>query len=226
MENGRTTIMAARGKQESTDTTGTTVAAPTTDPKELYSVERLAGRTMERWSNADLREIPDYETAMRVALETYGEVADATMELGNGFALLSKGDKAKLVGKPFLAMYWTFNESQEYGGHFASMAAVTADNQKFIVNDGSAGIFQDLLAFTQEHNGRQGALLCPGGLRESSYPTCPDCGKPRPQSMEECTRELSNGSPCGSTDTRRGVGQTFYLETSRQPYLETSRQPS
>jgi hypothetical protein len=195
----------------------------TATPAEQFPVEMLAQRDMERWSNADLRAVTDYEAAMRAALETYGEVSDATKELGNGFALLTKGDKAALVGKPFLILYWTFNESQEYGGYFASMACVTPEGQKFIVNDGGAGIYEDLLSFSQEHQGRQGALLCPGGLRESSYPTCPDCGKPRPQSMNPCTRTLGNGTECGSTEDRRGAGQTFYLETSRQPELTASQ---
>src|ERR1044072_7706806 len=97
------------------------------------------------------------------------------------------------------------------------MECVTPQGQKFIVNDGGSGIYEDLLSFSQEHQGRQGALLCPGGLRESTYPTCPDCGKPRSTAAEECTKTLSNGTPCGSTAKERGQGQTFYLEPSRQP---------
>lgn len=185
-------------------------------PAEAFPVDMLAQRTMERWTSSELRELPDYETAMRAAIETYGEVSDATRELGNGFALLTKGDKAKLVGKPFLALFWTFHASEEYGGFFSSMSCVTNDSRKFIVNDGGSGIYEDLLSFTQEHQGRQGGLLCPGGLRESSYPTCPDCGKPRPRAMLECTRTYPNNSVCGSTSEERNAGQTFYLETSAQ----------
>jgi hypothetical protein len=180
-----------------------------------FTVEQLAERTMERWSNPELREINDYEMAMRAAIETYGEVADATKELGNGFALLSKDDKAKLVGTPFLLLYWTFQHG-DYG-YFASAAAVTPDGMKFIMNDGSSGMFQDLLGFTQEHNGRQGGLLCPGGLRESTYPTCTGCSQPRSTVAKVCTNRLSNDTECGDESDERSSGTTYYLETSRQP---------
>lgn len=194
----------------------TAVATQESTEATQLTVEQLADRDMERWSNQELRDIQDFESAMRTAVETYGTVDDATQELGNGFALLSKDDKKKLVGKPFLALYWTFNPG-DYGGHFASMVAITNDNQRFIINDGSSGIYQDLLSYSQEHNGRQGGLLCPGGLRESTYDTCPGCGRPRNALQTECTNMLHNGSVCGNTEERRDKGSTFYLETSRQP---------
>jgi len=205
--------MATRKPAQAASTSDDNAVATTSD---TLTVEKLADRTLEKWSNTELRELEDFEQAIRVATETYGGIDDVTRELGNGFALLSKEDKKKLVGQPFLALYWTFNPG-DYGGHFASMAAMTPDGGRFILNDGGTGIYQDLLTYTQEHGGRQGGLMCSGGLRESTYDTCKGCGKPRNKLVAECTNNLSNGTVCGNTEEGRDKGTTYYIETSRQP---------
>lgn len=183
--------------------------------KEL-TVAELADRDLERWSDRELRELTDYEQAIQAAIGVYGKADDVTEEIGNGFAVLSKDDKAKLVGKPFFALYWTFNAG-DFGDYFVSAACITPEGMKFILNDGSSGIYQQLADYSTTHDGKQGALMCPGGLRSSTYPTCPGCQRPRPKQTVECTNLLHNGTVCGDTSEDRETGTTFYLETARQP---------
>lgn len=181
-----------------------------------FTVKELSERDMERWDSSELRELTDFETALKKVQETYGPVVKASETLGNGFALLSNQDKAKLAGKPFLLLFWTFNPG-DFGDYFVSCAAMTSDGQKFILNDGSSGIYTQLREFSIEHDGRQGGLLVEGGLRMSQYATCSSCDRPRNKMQAVCTNLLGNGSQCGDKSEERHSGETAYLETARQP---------
>jgi hypothetical protein len=115
-----------------------------------------------------LRSIGDFDTAMRVATEAVGAPAvSAADELGTGFELLGKDDKNRLVGVPFIAIQWAF-QAGDYASEFVTMHVVTKDNARYIVNDGSTGIAQQLRDYT-DRTGRTGNMLVPKGLVRSDY---------------------------------------------------------
>lgn len=150
----------------------------------------------------DLRGVQSYEDAIALAEQINETVIEISEELGSGFALLE--DKDKLIKTPFVVIQWRFSAG-DFGG-FVSAAVVTKGGDKFIINDGSAGIMDQLMKLSQKHK-RFGGLNVPQGLRKSTYATCPDCGKPMSRDEVEC-------GTCNFSGEKRGVGQTFYFDTS------------
>ncbi len=75
-------------------------------------------------------------------------------------------DKRFLVGKPFFIQNVRFYEGS-YGPAVAVMV-ITKDNQRFVFNDGSTGIMQELMKLCQKHD-RFGGFVVPNGLRVSEY---------------------------------------------------------
>lgn len=96
-------------------------------------------------------------------LESDGEIF-AAAELGNGFAVLSTKDKARLVGVPLLILNWNFNDGEN--GEFVS-AQVMTNTERLIVNDGSTGIYKQLKALAD--TGEVRAIFAKHGLRKSEY---------------------------------------------------------
>lgn len=156
----------------------------------------------------DLRNVQSYDDAMQLAEALNETVISISEELGSGFALLD--DKDKLVKTPFVIIQWRFTAG-DFGG-FVSAAVVTRGGDKFIINDGSAGIMAQLMELSQRRK-RFGGLSVAAGLRKSQYATCPDfdggCGKPMSRDEIECSNPK-----CGYTGDKRGQSETFYLDTS------------
>lgn len=151
-----------------------------------------------------------FADALAAAEAAYGTVQSIAEEFGNGFAVLK--DKSVLVGKKFLMLKWGFSQG-DYG-MFASVAVVTVDGGKYILNDGSTGICRDLHTFSVQH-GRYGGFIAENGLRVSQYATCVSCGRPRSSLDDDvCAVILPNGSECGDASTQRGSGETYYLDYS------------
>jgi hypothetical protein len=154
------------------------------------------------FSDDQLREVGSFQDAIDLAAEQYGVVQDFAEEYGTGFDLLD--DKSQLVGKELLLMQWRINDG-DYGG-FASVVGVTKDGLKFIINDGSTGIFKQLYEISATSD-RNGGLRVRKGLRRSEYPTCGQCDKPRSAMEAECEF-------CGDTSEARHRGSTYYLDQS------------
>jgi hypothetical protein len=150
-----------------------------------------------------------FADALAIAEQLYGSVQDITEEFGTGFELVS--DKNSLVGVKFVLLKWNFTQGDF--GVFVSAAVVTAKGRKYILNDGSTGICQQLREFSMR-TGKFGGFVAPRGLRSSQYATCQACGKPRSSFDETCPGILQNGSVCGDTNTARGTGSTYYLDTA------------
>ena len=118
-----------------------------------------------RISADDLRNITSFEDAARLAAEQNGgELFVASEELGDGFALLENKDQ--LIDVPLVIMDWSFHEGDH--GEFVSAHVVTRPGDKFIVNDGSTGIYAQLRAFS-DARGKFGGLAVNRGLRRSDY---------------------------------------------------------
>lgn len=121
--------------------------------------------TTEKAHEKQLREVQTWDDALALSAEIHGDVQDITEKLGTGFNLLK--DKDRLVGKPFVVISFGFNEG-DFDGYFTSLAVVTKDEKKYIVNDGSTGIRDQLMELARETR-RFGGWLVPHGLRKSEY---------------------------------------------------------
>ena len=123
-----------------------------------------------------LSRIDGYEAAL-AALDAAGVAYESISDYGTGFFVV---DKERLVTVPFVILEWRFNESKEhYDANnmplvFVSAAVVTEGGDKFIINDGSTGIRQQLQAITarrreNNHATPQNGLVVPHGLTVSQY---------------------------------------------------------
>lgn len=164
----------------------------------LASLQQFAG-------DSELRSIGSFEDALALAEQVHGSILDIAEELGTGFAVLE--DKARLENKEFVLVHWRFNAG-EFGSGFVSAGVVTREGGKYIINDGSTGIYQQLLTLSQNTQ-RFGGVLVPTGLRQSTYATCIECGRPMSRDEIECSNDK-----CDYEGDKRGQGQTFYLNLS------------
>ena len=109
------------------------------------------------------------------ALAGISASTDSIADYGNGFEVCK--EKQQLIGKAFVIVQWRFNTDAEKTdfGPFVSAAIVTEAGEKLILNDGSTGVYKQLMMVTakRETDGvanTQSGLICKGGLRESAYP--------------------------------------------------------
>jgi hypothetical protein len=127
-------------------------------------------------SDAELRNLGEagdaFTNAMALVTDRLGAApADASTELGTGFALVTNKDQ--LIGRAMLLVSWSFNVG-DFGnaagekGQFVSITIVTQDGGKYIVNDGGSGIYAQLEAYT-ERTGLTGGMLVRKGFRKSEY---------------------------------------------------------
>jgi len=127
------------------------------------------------FNDAELRAIKTFSDAKRAATEVYGDVQDAADVIGNGFTILRTDQKHELIGKPFVILTVTMNESDDVfdaegnPAMFVSALIVTERGDRLILNDGSSGIYKQLEEWKTMSNGRGGGLLVKGGLRQSDY---------------------------------------------------------
>lgn len=129
-----------------------------------------------RFTDDQLRSITNPQDALKLAASIDGPVSDLSSVLGTGFRVLD--DKSKLLGVPFLILDWRFNEGD--AGEFVSIMLMT-ETHKFIINDGSSGIFAQL------RNIPVRSYMVNGGLRVSRYKveiTDPKTGEVRQKDAE------------------------------------------
>lgn len=162
---------------------GTLMAKSTQAPTSLDDLERRVeqgfdvadggpdgytpGKNANKYDLTELRGIQSFDDAVALVKEKMGAeaVAEGADVLGNGFTVLPTSQKGKLVDTRFVILWVDFNQGDQ--GPFVSFGVVTEDGRKFIVNDGSTGIYKQL----DDWYGRSeypGGLLV-NGLRESRY---------------------------------------------------------
>lgn len=140
-----------------------TLPAKTSRTVELRTAD---GKTVEvpiddlrNLSVADLASYPTVQASEAIGTDQFGPILQ---------------NKSELVGKPFVVVHWEFHKSEEYGGEFVSLWVLTNDDAKYIVNDGSTGICDQLRELTDDQ-GVDSMLVCPHGFRRSDYEkTLPD----------------------------------------------------
>lgn len=130
--------------------------------------DRKAGLAVQsRFLDDDLRAITSFEDAVALLGDTPVIGAD---ELGNGFTVLGKDDKRRLVGVPFVILSFDFTPG-DYGADFVSAMIVTKGGEKLIVNDGSSGVCAQLrdIAARMPPGAKHRGIVCKHGLRASDY---------------------------------------------------------
>jgi hypothetical protein len=156
------------------------------------------------YSDQALKNVQTFEEAAALAAEVYG-LEYASDLIGDGFSLV-KGDDAKrrLVGRPMVVMEWTFHPG-DFGSEFVAARIVTPSDsgaaQKFIVTDGSTGIYKQLREMTDQY-GKKGGMIVHSGFRESSYLFCSVC-----QQAVNPTHDPAH---------KVGPASTFYLDPTRK----------
>lgn len=118
-----------------------------------------------RFDPNDLRSLVSFEDAKRLLTEAFGEIADATTEIGDGFTMLD--DKDALLNVPLILVHWTFAPG-DYGKEFVVARAMTERGDKYIITDGGTGLAVQLSEYTKR-TGKNGGLLVERGLRKSDY---------------------------------------------------------
>ncbi len=152
--------------------TGNDVPAslPTTDEemeaREAGTDAATRTRNSDAYDVTELRGITSFDDALALVTEKIGDVTDAEKELGTGFRVLNGSDKDRLLGVSFIILSMDFNEGDQ--GAFVSFLCVTENNGKFVVNDGSTGVYKQLEEYRMR-GGKPGGLLVNGGLRKSEY---------------------------------------------------------
>lgn len=109
---------------------------------------------------ASLKSIAD----VRSMFESAGMPIRVVSDYGTGFTILE--DKDKLCGVPFLIVDARFSLGDF--GQFVSLTVMTNQEEKWIVNDGSTGICDQVEALVKQVGTVQGMLVT-HGLRRSDY---------------------------------------------------------
>lgn len=121
----------------------------------------LQGKALE-----DYRSTPPKDASFDQVLGTLtqsGEVVPGG-DFGTGFAVLGKEDKGRLVGVPFLLLDWHFSDG-DYG-QMVSLRLITKAGERYVVNDGSTGIRDQMLEIAAKTDK---AIFFRKGLRVSNY---------------------------------------------------------
>ena len=145
------------------------------------AVDTVTGEIAETkrpFSDDELRNLDSLDSIRALLGDKVGNATD----LGSGFAVLETEQKRRLIGVPLLFVFWTFNDSDKGDtGEFVSAHVVQLDASgkvvgKWIVNDGSTGIYAQLHEYTERTGASQG-LFVPKGLRASDYTITDDGGR-------------------------------------------------
>lgn len=178
---------------------------PAQRPRDNYVAE-VDNRTRSLYSTDEMRDFASFDEAIALATEKYGPLVDAADVLGDGFALLNRNEKKRLVGVPILFMEWAVHTG-DFGPFIAARIAARnhdGGSSKYIVVDGSTGIADTLIDYGMR-TGRNGGLLAKHGLRESTYDFCEDCGGAVKVNHKESDE---------TREHRVGPATTYYIDLS------------
>lgn len=146
-------------------------------------------------TNDELLEITSFEDAIALVEEVYGTALLADQVIGNGFRMLT--NKSTLVGKGIVLLKWKFLPG-DFASEYVNMLVVTADGDRYLVNDGGSGIAQQLREFS-DRSDRFGGLVVRNGFTQSDYTFCSETG-------------CALGTKCQEEGHKRTPASTFYLD--------------
>ena len=130
--------------------------------------KKQLAKSERNFTPAELGAITDFQSAAKLLAEKKIAVEQAS-EYGTGFEVLK--NKGVLEGIELIILDFNFTEGKQ--GLFVSCNIVTRDGRKIVINDGSTGIRDQLLAVVEDRE-RKGKppyapLHCPHGLNSSVY---------------------------------------------------------
>lgn len=101
-------------------------------------------------------------------------------QFGTGFTIADGNAKRSLVGQDLAIVAWKFTDGNF--GEFVTLFAVTAVGARWIINDGSAGIYKQMRGIAENlpQTDRQVVIRCPKGLTVSEYTYVDDKGEETP----------------------------------------------
>lgn len=156
-----------RKADESENPTPVETTVETTEGTVEVTAEMIAasGKSEDGFTDDMLREIESFDDIKTVA-GIAGSITSIGEVLGTGFSVLD--DKMRLVGIQFIVVKFSVHKSEKNGGEFSTLHVVTDTKEKWIVNDGSTGIHEQMKEL-KEKMGAVCPLLVPRGLRVSEY---------------------------------------------------------
>lgn len=169
-----------RNKEQQT----TDVAAPETQQiahRDSDDVVAEVMATRSAFTEDELRGA-SWDELIALTEQRFGASDAADQVMGDGFTVLATEDKAMLCGMPLFLMEWNFNDGDM--GRFVSVRCLAklpgGVVGKYIINDGSTGVMEQLAKYTKKTQ-RMGGLLVRKGLRRSDYTyEDPATGESRP----------------------------------------------
>lgn len=124
---------------------------------------------------AEINSWDDLGTA--IGLTGLAQVDSSTF--GTGYELLEKKDR--LVGTPFAILDWAFREGDyDKDRGYVSLIVLTKSGEKWIVNDGSTGIYDQMKGIDKKLGGTPTVIKVGKGLRKSEYTFVDDKGVEKP----------------------------------------------
>lgn len=147
------------------------------------------------YRDADLAAIDSFQSVLD-SFNSLGLTPESMSDYGTGFEICKNKDR--LVDTDLVIVEWRFNVSEVGSeGAFVSAAVVTRNGEKWILNDGGTGIYQQLRLVTDQRNRAghahpQAALLVKGGLTKSEYMYQDEKGKQIPASTYYLNSAASN----------------------------------
>lgn len=161
---------------------GNPVANSKTNSANSTENEPSTAVAIPKFSDADLRAISTFDDAMALVAETFGQenIFTADQVIGNGFRVLSKNEKDRLIGVECMFLSWRFNPGK-FADEFVTALIVTRAGEKYLMNDGSSGICKQLQQVT-ETTGREGGMYVRNGLSRSDYEYEDENGEMKPAS--------------------------------------------
>lgn len=171
-------MRASRTRTEEPTTVDTEVPEVTPEEQQQLAMRDQLPAEMYRsnaYTDDELRGATTFDEFVALAAEKFDQVDDVSEVLGDGFAVLK--DNKRLVGVPLLFLEWNFYPGK-FGSNFVACRVIARNDngsaQKYIINDGSTGIAEQLAAYTKD-TGRTGGLGARHGLRASDYIYCGQC---------------------------------------------------
>lgn len=145
---------------------------PKPDDQSQELVNPSTGEITKRpFSDEELRNLDSLDSIKALLGEQVGNATD----LGSGFVVLDKESKRRICGVPLLFLFWQFSDGigekgEKVTAHVVQLSPDGVVSGKFIINDGSTGIYEQLKEYTSRTNASKG-LFVPKGLRASDYIT-------------------------------------------------------
>lgn len=120
-----------------------------------------------RLSDDDLERMSSYADVAAYATEA-GLAAVDVSDYGTGVELLDKNGKNRLVGVEFLILDWQWRTGDFAEEGYVSLTLMTKDGSKYVLNDGSTGIREDVRRLERKIGGK--AIVKVGkGLSRGDY---------------------------------------------------------